>query len=141
SHMRAIGNALCRLGISCSFVEWADAPPKGDAYDFIAAGGDVADLLTRAAPFEFASPLPFRRIADYLRGAGAEPDYIVAPYLASGTVNVIHGDAKVGKTTLIIVGIVRSALLGTDFLGKPARQGPVVYLTEEGPATFARAVH
>lgn len=50
-HMERIAVRLSKLGIEPYLIEWADAPPKGDAYDFIAKCGSngALDLLIKNA--------------------------------------------------------------------------------------------
>jgi hypothetical protein len=54
AHMSKIASALVRLGVTPRIVTWAEAPPAGDAADFLAqhGAGEVLDrLLAAAAPF------------------------------------------------------------------------------------------
>lgn len=134
-HMDNIGRALQRLGAVVSVIVWNAAPAKGDAFDAMAAGEDVAKLIASAAPFAPASKLPFKRVKDFLSAVPDRPAYVAKPYFAEGTVTLLHGDPKAGKSTLAM-GVVRSVLFGEDFLKEPVTPGPVVYLTEEHAATF-----
>lgn len=65
----------------------------------------------------------------------AEPEWIVFGYVASGALSELDGKIKGGKTTLVMA-MVAATLEGHPFLGKPTKRVPVVYLTEQGPASF-----
>ncbi|NQT73577.1 MAG: hypothetical protein HQ553_12545 [Chloroflexi bacterium] len=44
-HMTKVAEQLRDMGVECYFIDWPDAPEKGDAADFIENGGDVNSLL------------------------------------------------------------------------------------------------
>jgi len=71
-HMRAIGNRLAAQGTECRWVEWAEAPPKGDAADLVAQGMGwaVAGLLDAAGTAPPESPPETAEAAD---GGGRKP--------------------------------------------------------------------
>ncbi len=52
NHMDMIAIQLNKMGIEVYVTNWADAPPKGDAYDFVKAGENVDDLLATAKKWE-----------------------------------------------------------------------------------------
>ncbi len=43
-HIERTANGLAALGVIGKIITWPDAPPKGDAADFVAAGGNREDL-------------------------------------------------------------------------------------------------
>lgn len=55
-HMARIASTLKSLGIEYRFIDWREAPPKGDAYDFIDSGGDLDVLIRTAVESLPASP-------------------------------------------------------------------------------------
>jgi len=55
AHMQRICERLHEMGVETWPVEWPDAPPKGDAFNFIAQGGNVDELLKTARKWE---PIP-----------------------------------------------------------------------------------
>ena len=70
----------------------------------------------------------------------AEPiHYVAAPYFAKGCITNVIARVKMGKTTFM-VALVAAKVHGGSFLGEVLEQGPVVYLTEERPATFRKAL-
>lgn len=59
AHMRRIVAAIERLGGKCRWVDWTDAPQKGDAADFIArhSGKEVLEeLLSAAGSYQASQP-------------------------------------------------------------------------------------
>lgn len=58
-HMNVVGVGLRGVAKSVSVVVWADAPPKGDAFDF--RGDKAAVLALPARPFEKAPAEPVER--------------------------------------------------------------------------------
>ncbi len=51
AHMDKVAGRLRSLGVEPFELTWPDAPPKGDAYDFLRAGADVRALLAAAIPY------------------------------------------------------------------------------------------
>ncbi len=52
-HMERIGKRFLELGATnVRWIDWSDAPAKGDAADAVAAGVDIRALLEAAKPFE-----------------------------------------------------------------------------------------
>jgi hypothetical protein len=156
-HMRRNGSALQRLGVEARVIEWLDAPPKGDAADFVEQGGtlDALEALRAAAkPVEvgFVSATPrdgvwaerihgaFFTAAEITEKAGESPEWVVPGFLARGSKTCLDGLPKMGGKTTLVLAMLRAKLHGELFLGKPTRPGPVVYLTEEHPTTFRAAL-
>lgn len=55
-HMTKVAERLKTLGVEPWLIKWPEAPPKGDAADFIAKGGDLGVLYTNARPWQAGSP-------------------------------------------------------------------------------------
>jgi len=68
-----------------------------------------------------------------------EPAWIVRPFLVEGAITEIDAAIKAGKSHFAI-DLVRAICEGSEFLGQTAKPSPVVYLTEEGLATFGDLV-
>ncbi len=80
AHMARIGKALAGLGVEVRLITWPDAPPKGDAADFIAAGGkreDVQRLLNAATS---TRPEAEKASAGAAASLGRRPSAIVRPF-------------------------------------------------------------
>jgi len=70
----------------------------------------------------------------------AEVEWVARPWVAAGSITELVGKVKVaGKTTWALT-LCRAVLAGLPFLGEPTRKGPVVYLTEQNPASFRVAM-
>jgi hypothetical protein len=67
----------------------------------------------------------FRMAAD-LAEESSVPEFVVTPYVIRGAITDLVAKIKTGKTTFALGEIVAQAL----------KQGPVVYLTEQPPASF-----
>jgi hypothetical protein len=85
-----------------------------------------------------AERVRLRTAADLVADAEAVPPFIIPGYIARECITEITGAPKrAGKTTFVAYA-VRAILDGAPFLGLPVAPGPVVWLTEEGPATFSQ---
>lgn len=49
-HMRRVAQGLRGIAASIRWLTWVDAPPHGDAADFVKGAGDVWDLIDSAGP-------------------------------------------------------------------------------------------
>ena len=71
----------------------------------------------------------FRTAADLAEESNV-PEFVVTPYVIRGAITDLVAKIKTGKTTFALGEIVAQAL----------KQGPVVYLTEQPPASFRVAL-
>ncbi len=76
--------------------------------------------------------VPISEVAD---SAPAEPDWIWEGYLAPGTITLLAGRPKVGKSTLVF-GLMIAVAEGQAFCAHPTRASRVVLLSEERAGTF-----
>lgn len=146
--MRRIADALHRLGHDdIRVIRWHEAPPKGDAADYLGSDEELAALFEAAEPRlpapeseELARPaLRFRTARELAAATPEEPDHVVAGLLVRGVVTELSAKVKVGKTTFVLDML--AAVLGrTPFLGLSVKPTPIVYLTEERPASFRAAL-
>ena len=153
AHMQRIA---ARLGNVAAAVRWIEPPadvPKGwDAADALAATGAeyVRELIRDAGdpPDEPASnhssgpdapsermKLPFITAAELTAELPEDTEWIAEPWIAAGTVTLLNGGPKAGKSTLY-AHLIRAALNGGAFLGERVRRTAVVLLTEQGPASL-----
>ncbi len=61
AHMSKVAAQLHEMGVTCYRLDWPEAPDKGDAADFVQAGGDVSSLLrnkTHICIYRSGHPLP-----------------------------------------------------------------------------------
>lgn len=144
ARLAAIGQAPEKIRL----LDWPDAPPSGDAADFAAAGGTAEAaraLIAAAPPFVSAAPkggvpaesnVPFRSAPEVAAAVSAEPRFVADPYVAEGAITEVDGKIKAAGKTTWTTHLCRRVLDGSPFMGRPTRRSPVVYLTEQSPATF-----
>ncbi len=145
--MDRITTALERLGIEADIITWSDAPDGGDAADYIgdATVVDVERLIAEAEPAQPVASasgdgLRFYTPAELLDRDTEQVEWVIPWYAVLGAITLLIGLAKeTGKTTFVLRA-VHSVLTGGTFLGQDVQQGAVVYLTEERPSTFRRAL-
>jgi hypothetical protein len=71
--------------------------------------------------------------------APEKTEFIAFPLAAAGSLTELDSHPKRGKTTLVL-GMCAAILMGRPFLGRPTIKSPVVYLTEQGSASFRAAL-
>jgi hypothetical protein len=133
-HMERIAAALAGLAV-VAFVDWPDAPPKGDAADYVVGrtAGDVRALLSAAIPV-----LPARATTTSGKGIDAADlvaldlpplRWIIPGLIPEGT-TIIAAPPKVGKSCLVYQ-IATEVALGGELLGRRAASGSSLYLALE----------
>jgi len=124
-HMAAIAERLVEVA-AVGIVDWADAPPKGDAADFLADGrtaDDVRELLARAKPADAG----WRTLAD-IDDSPAGP--LLLDMFEPGP-NLLYAAAGVGKGSTGAHQVVELLRLG---------RRPLIYDAEGRPREWARRV-
>ncbi len=152
AHMDAIAEALVALGQEDVYgIDWPDAPPKGDAADYVSEGGDTRALLDAARRYESSpSAAPSARIArpggdaildapteiPALWGSGSDVVH------ASGEALMVVGPDGVGKTTIVQQYSLAMMGLGESLLGLPVRPltGTLLYLAMDRPQQAERSM-
>ena len=110
---------------------------QSDIDRLVGANGDLRDVILEIVNrpahvgMEFGQneSALFRTAADLAEESNA-PEFVVEPYLLRGAVTDLVAKIKAGKTTFALGEIVARAL----------KKGPVVYLTEQPPASFRVAL-
>ena len=69
-----------------------------------------------------------------------DTEYVWDPYFPQGAVTEVQGKIKVAGKTTLITHVCRAVLNGTPFLGTSTTKTPIVYLTEQGPASFRQTL-
>lgn len=103
-HMERNAQALEQAGATVRMIEWAAAPPKGDAADYVQAGGTregVAALLVGAAP-PAPDPGPYIDWSEFWSKDRAEAEWVIDRILAKGRGHAIYAEHKVGKSLLTL---------------------------------------
>jgi hypothetical protein len=77
--------------------------------------------------------------AEIAAAVPVEIDWQVKPYLVRGAATELSGHIKHGKTTFC-GHLCRAVLDGAPFLGEPTAKGPVLYITEQPPASFRQLI-
>jgi RecA-family ATPase len=136
--MERIAAALAGLAV-VAFVDWPDAPPKGDAADYVVGrtAGDVRALLSAAIPV-LPPPSPIVGIEAYRAAVPATVPWVVEPLAYAGGVTLIAGPPKAGKSTLA-AQLERCRETGLPLFGRwPVTIGPTLLVTEEGGVAVVR---
>ncbi len=142
SHMMGIWQRLRELeGTRVRLITWPDAPPKGDAYDFLAYGGDVDLLLDSAvAPAADAKatngPTP-GRIMLVGNDPLTPPDYLIDGVAPKDSLVSIVGKEASYKS-FVAIGMAAAIHTGTPWAGHDAEAAPVLYLAAEGQSGIRR---
>lgn len=126
---------------SCRDRKWADLkalyPPSRDGSSlaqngtFLSASPEISSLAERKL---------FRTAAEIVRTAPPETRWVVEGFLAEASITELTGPAKRGGKSTLLLRAIRAAVFGGSFLGRPARKGPVVFLTEERNASLVEAL-
>lgn len=137
AHAAQVGGSLSRVAKRVRVLDLPDLPPKGDVSDWLALGGEGAEL--------------FRLVGSAARDWGPEPpksqfgaipwadvdkvtirqDWLVSDFLFCGDIGMIYGASGSGKSFLAVdMGL--SIARGVPFLGKDTRKGGVLYQAGEG---------
>lgn len=138
AHMARVAERLHGIAKSLHIAEWAEAPPKGDAADFVAMhryaptlSERLRALLATARPWQADDgPMPFTALGDLLNEPEDSRPWILDSRLPAGGLSLLAGKPKAGKSTMarcLALAIAR----GESFLGFATTQGPVLYLALE----------
>lgn len=126
SHMAGIGARLMSMGAQPQTIIWADAPPKGDAYDFIqkcGSNGKLDLLIDQATPYDSGTETatPARKLlhVSELHTLPKTED-IIPGVLSKNKLNLVYGLPGVGKS-----------LVNLDIALTVSQYAPVVYLAGE----------
>jgi hypothetical protein len=151
-HADIVARALHELAAEVQVLRLPDLPPKGDVSDWLDAGGtsdNLARLIVEAPPFLSAAAsssraaeckMRFHSASEIAVITSAEPVFVAEPWAAEGALLEIDGKIKSAGKTTFCTYMCRSILDGRDFMGRPTRRSPIVYLSEQSPATFREAL-
>jgi archaellum biogenesis ATPase FlaH len=136
-HMQKIVERLRVLGHrDTRQLIWPDAPPKGDAVDYFAAGGTVEGLASITAATG-RGPNHFRLIRP--SQLSDEPiEYLIRKFVVRGWLTIIGGKDGKGKTQLA-QEFTRAVLNGEKVFGVfAAKKGKVIALFLDDPENLTK---
>jgi len=142
AHMMAIWQTLRAFeDTPVRLVTWPDAPPKGDAYDYLTYGGDVALLLAAAvapaADATTATACTTGRIILVGNEPLTPPDYLIDGVLPrNGLASIVAKEAS--YKSFAAIGMAAAVQTGTAWAGHEAERAPVLYLAAEGQSGIRR---
>jgi hypothetical protein len=126
----------------CAGVRWQDVKVRLGLPESQSDPQPAGKKLSAATPSLGAAErkLLFRTAREIAEATTEEPAWVLYDYVAEGAITEVDGKIKnAGKTTLATY-FCRSALDGLIFLGRKTNPTPIVYLTEQSPATFVQAL-
>lgn len=68
------------------------------------------------------------------------PTWFACPWVAQGAVTEVSGKIKLAGKTTFIAHMSDAIIHGDPFLGRPTRETPVLYVTEQSPGTFRHSL-
>jgi len=142
AHMMAIWQAVRAFeDTPVRLVTWPDAPPKGDAYDYLDYGGDVDLLLAAAvapaADTKTATACTPGRIMLVGNEPLTPPDYLIDGVLPrNGLASIVAKEAS--YKSFAAIGMAAAVQTGTAWAGHEAERAPVLYLAAEGQSGIRR---
>jgi hypothetical protein len=89
---------------------------------------------------EKAKAIPFHTAREIAQETPESVDWLAPPWVAASAITEVTGKAKASGKTTWIMHMVAACLDGGEFLGQQTAETPVVYLTEERPATLREAL-
>jgi hypothetical protein len=154
--MRTIAERLRPITASVQWLSPPDSVPRGwDAADAFAQGcdpetvrleladrlGHVPDVVLPDAPGVWADrpKLVFRTAREIAAATPEHVDWLVEELVAVGALTEVTAPIKTGKTEFILRAI-RAVLDGDPFLSRATQRTPVVYCTEQPPASLRSAL-
>lgn len=127
-HADEVLHSLKRAGLKAQVRQLAGLPPKGDVSDWLASGGDAAELTV--------AELPERRTARGFTAAELvgmvikATKWAVPGYISEG-LNILAGGQKLGKSWLAFDLALAVAMKGYAFGTIALEQGDALYLALE----------
>jgi AAA domain len=109
----------------------ADAPPKWDAADCIADGGNAHALIEGAAPVHDQTRDRMRLFRLSEMEAMRPPEFLVHDAITVNGLSMIWG-ASGSMKTFVALDIALSVATGMDWHSRPVKRGCVVYVAAEG---------
>ena len=131
-HMQGIARALLGRASSVWVVDWQDAPPSGDAVDFLADHGaeDVEALLSESRPWAPTSSIEIVSASSLMAMDFPELQWAIDRILPEGAA-VLAAAPKIGKSWLVDDWAAAIALGGIAMNATKVDRGQVLLLPLE----------
>lgn len=139
-HAETVANSLVGIATEVLVIDLPGLAEKGDVSDFIGAGGtadDLMELVTRAETWrpkinkkDVSKGLVFTPVSDLVSEPREEIGFVWHDTLPCGGFSLCSAKPKVGKSTLAR-NLALAVATGSDFLGRAATYGKVLYLCLE----------
>ena len=133
-HMGRVAELLSDVAASVHTIAWTDAPPHGDAADYLAAysvEATIDELIEGARrPVQVLRPGATGMDAADLLELDLPPLRWVVPDLLPEGTTIFAGQPKIGKSALVYQ-IAVEASIGGEVLGRRVEPGSVLYLALE----------
>lgn len=143
-HGRTVAASCASVGLIVKVIDLPGLPPKGDVSDWFAAGHTRAELeaLEAAAPIfrsstAAAEGLELTGLSDLLAEPDETVDYLVADRVPCGSVVILAGKPKAGKSTAARA-LALEVARGGSWLGCACLPRPVWYLALEDKRSEVR---
>src|SRR5215207_6175929 len=152
AHAASVARSVYNIAESVQLISLPNLSPKGDASDWLEAGGAIEQLkaMVEAAPLwkpdasesdarsSRITRFTFTTLDDLLNEPEEETAYVWDRTLPRGGFSICAAKPKVGKSTLAR-NLAVAVSQGRDFFGRATAQGRVIYLClEEKRAEVAR---
>jgi hypothetical protein len=85
-------------------------------------------------------PLRFLTASEIAEQTPEQVQWIAKPWVVQGGITEIDGKIKSAGKTTFVCSLAEAVVTGGAFLGEPTMCSPVVYLTEQPPASFREAL-
>jgi hypothetical protein len=133
-HADEVVRSCLAAGIDARIVTLPSLPPKADVSDFLAAHPVTAlhellrnaPVFTASTPGDFPRRLPSMTLGELLAKPDEHIDWLVDGRLRGGTLNMIAGKPKAGKSTLVR-DLALQVAQGGQWLSWHCTQGAVWY--------------
>lgn len=158
-HAEQVARSLRGKAASVKVLELPNLPDKGDVSDWLDSGGTTEELVRLAREASEWEPednsfyssaykegvaderiLRFKTAKEVAEETPAEVVWFARPWTAKGAITEVDGKIKAGGKTTWVTHMARKILDGEPFMGGPTMKTKVVYLTEQSPASFRKAL-
>ncbi len=158
-HAEQIAQSLRDTAASIKVLELSNLPDKGDVSDWLNDGGTAEELvrLTQEAPEwepkndSFYSSvyregvaderiLRFKTAKEVAEETPAKVEWLARPWVAKGAITEVVGKIKAGGKTTWVTHMGAKVLDGEPFMSSYTTKTNIVYLTEQSPASFRKAL-